>query len=1815
MRKKLLYVFLFLLVLAVLWGCDRAEQTMGTVETVNQNPEKAVSHTTSGTIESKELIGVVFSEPQVDEEDLEKPVTNDGVFEFEPDIEGEIFWRDTRTIVFKSDKPLKEKERYRATLHINKLFPDIEEVKPEKEIFEFETVGQFIEDFSGGFRVTGEGDSPPEFRGEIVFHQKEDVETVEEAMKFSDGEEDYDLQVETVDNRRFNISSEQIKRGEEEKEFNFTADSEVLKLEEDYNEKYSLSPAGYFGINRIEEVKTGDYSELRVIFSDPLDPDADYRPYVRVEPEMDVDFEVDGREMVISGEFEPGQKYELTFLSGLQSELGAKLQTDNDCRVEIEISDIKPAVEFSGSGMYLTSGKNQKIAFRSMNLERVRVTVNEVEEDNLIDYMESDLYEASGAYNYDGYSFRDYGKTVATRLLDIDAKKNRWIQSELDLSELIDEEAGLYSVRFDFEPEDALYFPEKWSSGQINEYINSEAPAFKNLILSDLGIVAKETKEGFQVFVTDIMKAAPVEDIKVQLKDDENRSLESEYTDGDGSCTLSGHEDAEYIEVNRRYERSILKISDSRLDYSLFKTGGIKAKSGIKAFLYTARGVYRPGDKINLSLIARDRDDTFPDDQPVNLRLYNPQDKLMEEKTAEGGKDGFYSFELSTEMNAPTGEWLAEVDVAGETFSEIIRIEEIVPYRIEADIEPEKEELTPEDENLNFTLSSEYLFGSPAAGLESKTRITVEPYEKFFERYSDFVFANRSIILDEEESREFEQKLDDEGQTEISWELPDTGQVPSALRAVINSHVVQKGGRQVPEKENIPIKVYDRFVGIRRLNDDSVRMGSDVDFDVVLVDEEGDPVTDTELEYKLYRMRRYWWWDYGNEDEFRRHFKSDEDTEIIKQGTLNTGNGGQAVMSYNLDDYGQMLLEVKDPEGGHSAGYFFRSHWWGGASESSGADVIELRSGQDEYHPGEEAELVMDTPEEGRILLTVERGGKVLHQSWEELQGETTEITLPVKEEYVPNVYVYASVFQAYKDLDNDAPIRMYGVLPLKVEREDSSLDFEIDTPEEIRPNSEFEVNIDADKQARFTVAVIDEGLLDITDFDTPDPHNYFYARERLDVKSYDIFDDVIGLTEGYIYNTFSVGGDERLSEGDYRDKQEGSEEEGDRRFEPVALFEGPVETDEDGNLDLSFTMPNYNGRVRVMAVGAEGSSYGSDSEDVVVKAPLMILPTLPRILAPEDKFEVPVTVFYNEEEPADIEVSMKTEGRVNTIGEEVKTLSFDGPGEKDVYFDARAEDAVGDAKVEIEAAGDGFSTDKEVNLEVRPVNPYTYLSEDKVVDSQDDGSYTVPNEGVENTSDALLSISRRKGLDINHRLNWLLRYPYGCIEQTTSSVFPQLYLEELFDLSHDKLVEIDENINGGIERLRKFQVSSGGFSYWPNRNTANLWGSNYAGHFLLEARDQGYHVPRDMYSDWLEFQVNKSKENEGNLLTQSYRLYLLARAGEPETSAMNYLRESQLEHMDNTAGFYLAAAYQLTGHEDAAREILDSFAPEVEEEVDIEETYGSRLRNKAIMLEVMTLFGNYDRALKLYNDIAENISSDKWLSTQETGYSLMAAAKYVLESEEEDDEYAGGRIIFPDGSEREFELTGAVDRFPLDDCFGKEVQLVNESDRPLYSSLEWEGVPERDSLEPESKNLNLTVDWFNEEGELIDPGEIRQGETFWGRFRISKDENRALSDVALVQILPSGWEIENVRLLDGDFPGWMDDYELENEDYVDIRDDRIMWFFDFGRYDHHYDFVVKLNTVTAGEFYLPPAAAEMMYNNNYKAVLEGREVRVIRNE
>ncbi|MFP4016125.1 MAG: alpha-2-macroglobulin family protein, partial [Halanaerobiales bacterium] len=1086
-------------------------------------------------------------------------------------------------------------------------------------------------------------------------------------------------------------------------------------------------------------------------------------------------------------------------------------------------------------------------------------------------------------------------------------------------------------------------------------------------------------------------------------------------------------------------------------------------------------------------------------------------------------------------------------------------------------------------------------------------------------KYSDFFFGNESMELESIESHFIKQSLDEDGQTEVSWERPEIDSVPSALGAVIECKVIQEGGRQVPASEFVPINVYDRYVGIKKIRGYAAEMGSKVKFDVILVSGDGEYVPDQQLTYRIYKQRRYWWWHYGSRARFMKHYKSDEDTVLVREGEI-TSREGVASIEHLLDDYGEMLIEVEDPASGHTAAYFFRSRWWGSSDSDASPDIVTIKTDKELYYPGDEAEVHLNTPEKGSVLLTVEKSGEIIYQKWQDIEGHDTEIVVPITEEFLPNAYIYAAVFQPYEQTVNDLPIRMYGVLPITVEKPDARLNFEIEAPESIEPNTDFEVKINANKQAQFTIAVVDEGLLDITDFQTPDPLKYFFARERLDIRTYDNYSQIVGLDSGYIYNTFSVGGG--IQKEDYREKQQQSDET--ERFKPVALFSGPVKTDENGEAVVSFSMPNYIGRVRVMVVGAAEGSYGNAEADIAVKSPLMILPTLPRVLGPEDRIKVPVTVFGLEDDLGEVKVSIETEGPVEVTGYNEKTLKFREISTKNIEFELSALRAIGASRIIIRAESSGvvsqqrdssvngentYTAEKIVDLAVRSYNPYTYLQEDKAVMADSTEVFTVPEEGLRNSSNAQLTVSSRKSLNINTRLKWLIRYPYGCIEQTTSSAFPQLYLDELLGLSTERRHEIDDNINATIDRLRKFQLDNGGFSYWPYGDSVNYWGTNYAGHFLLEAKRKGYYVPEDMYNGWIKYQKERSQQNSSRMLTRAYRLYLLALAGEENLNAMNYMRESKLDEMNNIAEFYLAAAYKYAGYDDVGTELMEGLDLKVDDYNEFSGSYGSSIRDKAIILEVLTLFEDYQRGLALYNNLADDLSSDSWLSTQTTAYSLMAGSKY-LASFDTTVNQARGYILLPDNEQIDFKLEENIQTIPLN-CYGDDIKVVNTSELPVFASLEWEGIPLHDTVETEDNNLFLTVNWYDEDGNKIDPSTLPQGTTFWGRFTIDKEYRKDVDEIALVQILPSGWEIENVRLLESSLPHWMDDYRLNHEEYLDIRDDRIMWFFDLDRYSYKYDFVVKLNAVTVGDFYLPPTVVEAMYNNRFKATKAGRGISV----
>lgn len=1766
-----------------------------------------VTHVTSGVIEADTIIAVRFRDEQVPSNTLGRELAKNP-FSFSPSIEGKAYWEDTRTLVFEPSEPLYNQMDYHAVLHLAN--------GDEKLELAFAALGQRVMGSQGSFEPTDAKDETRVyFQGEITLSERVSIDTLSQALDIMLEGRPLQVELKTEDNLTFLIKSEELERFEHQSRLlQLTLEGERLGLDEDIKEDRVLSALqAPLTVLRIEEEKDSDYSRLRIVFSDPLSDRPDYKGYLNISPAIDYNVKADGGDLVISGDFRPREKYSVQLFPGIEGAHGQRLEESADYVWEVAISDRNPAVEFINSGFVLTSSANKKIAFRTMNVQRLRLQVKKVGEDNLIAFFEDHSYRPNNDsfVDYNRYRFLRFGEVIEDRLIEIGKVENRWVQSELDLSQVIaEDDCALYIIQLDFDETQALYFSDDLDMWDISNRVYQRGRAVKHLLVSDMGITVKELPGELYVFLTDLLTTESLSQAVVMLKDRAGTLLESAKTDELGIARLDKTDGGRYIEVCSGDKHALMRLDSSLLNQALFDIGGVQKQAGVNAFIYTERGVYRPGDQINISAIVRNEDDTFPENHPVILRVYDPQGRLHHEAVATKARDGFYSFNFVTASTAPTGTWKAALDIGGRLFPHELRIEEIVPHRIRVDIETPQERLSSNQEHLDFTLRSEYLFGAPASGLQSETTVTMEPYNISFPTYDGFVFANDTIHFNSVENMFF-LRLDEEGQAELSWTFPKLRAVPSALRLRIDSRVLESGGRAVPQTKVIPVDHYPSYVGIMELENSQLSMGEEANLQVVHLTQAGMPLAESQLDYTIYRLKRYWWWEYDSQTSFRRHYKSDEQLMVDATGTVTTNSAGLARIDYRPDDYGEVLLEVKDPVGGHSAAYFFSSYWWGDSPKTVVADVVGLKVDKERYLPGETARVSLATPTRGRALVTVEKDGAILYQSWEEITQSETVIELEVRQEYIPNAYVSVIVHQPFEQTENDLPLRIYGIVPLHVASVDTRIELSLELPETIRPEEKFTLAIQtADhRPVQFTVAVVDEGLLNLTRFKTPDPWSHFFSKERLLTKTYDNFSDVIGPGYGYNYHLFTVGGDGEAAP-PHREQQT---PKGDvSRFEAVSIFSGPLETDAHGYAEVELEIPNYIGSVKVMVVAAAEGHYGSASQDVPVKAPLMVMPTLPRVLGPLDQITLPVTVFALEEELGEVTVRLDASGPVAIQGEREIDLSFSTAESQEVFFQLMAGEEVGVASIAISAYAPtkDYRNESRTSLPIRPPNPYIYLSTEEVAEPDQVVDFAVPPGGVPGTDSVQVTISPLRGLNINHRLKWLMRYPYGCLEQVTSAVFPQLYLPEVFSFSPEQLSDMDENLNAAIQAFRQYQLKDGGFSYWPGGSVANQWATNYAGHFLLEAQSKGYYVPADLLTGWTNFQTNAARENKGDDFTRAYRLYLLTLAEKPVMSLLNYMRESELDRMGNPEKYLLAAAYHLQGYPETSKDILADTSFDVNPYDEHGRTFGSKLRDQAVLLDVLVVTGDHKRGTPLYNEIARALSSNQWYSTQTTAYSLLALSKYVT-AVSSDTPVLTGELSLAHEALFNLEHNGIVAVIPISSNGGESLAFHNTTSTPLFVTLEWEGIPREGDLKPQRSNLILTVDYYDEAGVRLDVTRLKQGTSFYAVFRVSQAGYEDLNELALVQILPAGWEIENLRLLGGQLPEWTSDYYLEMENYLDLRDDRIMWFFDMAGWVDSYDFIVKLNAVTVGEFYLPPTLLEAMYNNDYRVVTSGQTVEV----
>jgi len=1601
---------------------------------------------------------------------------------------------------------------------------------------------------------------------------------------------------------------------------------------------------GSFEVLGVKAVDDGETQCIEVGFSDALDPAQDLRGLVRVEGREELRFAVARNRLRVYGLSPWGSEESITVEPGVRSKDGQALVVPVQARTGIGNS--LPQVRFAGTGTIVPTTQGLTVPIETMNLRAVIVEAFRVYGNNVTQFLQvNDLSDSREMYRVGSVAWRRVVNLPYT-----EDQHNAWVRHGLDLTRLVkDNPGGMFQLRISFraphvvwrcaepdEPVDYSRTPlvedqpaadggessywDYWEPQNQQDYyqnrqnpchpafyqpgVNSNVLAIRNVLISDIGLMAKAEPSGLlYVFASDLRTAQPMAGVKITAQSFQRIVVGSVTTDASGMASLRASETPAFLVAEAGGQSGYLKVTEgSALAVSHLDVAGAKPREGVRGFLYGERGVWRPGDPIHLTFVLHDPQDVLPDDHPVTLELRDPRGQVAQRFTKTASVDGFYSFPLSTDPEAPTGSWEARVKVGDRTFSKSLRIETVMPNRLKIDFDVPARPGGLAVGRISGVLSSLWLHGAIASGLKADLKVQLASVPTVFERWTDYVFDDPSRVFSPEQATLFEGDLDREGRARIEADLTAQGTAPGKLQALFAARVFESSGAFSSEQFAREFNPYPRYVGVQVPKGDAVRgmllTDTDQTVKIALVDGAGVPLSG-QVRAEIVKINWRWWWEKGEED--LASFVSGQSLTPIKQDTLRVVNGRtEWKFQVKYPDWGRYLIRVKDLQGGHSTGKVIYIDWpgWAGraTADKGGASMLTLTADKPKYDVGEKVSVTFPSNAKGRALVVVEAAGRVARKEWVTPTEGTTRYTFEATADMAPNAYVHVTFLQPHLQTANDLPIRLYGILPVLVEDPATRLRPVVRSADAFSPGKRTEITVSEaeGREMTYTLAVVDEGLLRINRFSAPDPWNSFYTRLAALLRSWDLYDSVAGAFAGKLENLLAIGGSEdELARGDRKAN----------RFEPVVRFFGPVTVKKGQSNVHVLDMPQYVGAVRLMVVAGHAGAYGVTEKEVPVKSDLMVLATLPRTFSVDEEADLPVSVFTATDTIQAAAVRVSVTGPVSVTGSPTQVLAFDKPDEKMAHFRLKVGSATGTARVTVIAEGGGARAEQTVEIAVRYPGTAETRTASAVVDAGRSWSEEVTLPGYPGTNTATLEVSRVPPLDLGRNLAYLIQYPHGCVEQTTSSVFPQLGLEKLVKLSGPKAAEVQKNIEAGIDRLRLFQTSTGGFAYWPGQPAADDWATTYAGHFLVEARARGFALPQNMIEQWASYQKARAQawrhENEEDDMRQAYRLYTLALAGQADAASMNRMRESK--DLAPTVLWRLAAAYKLAGREDEARRMTAGLSTTVDQYAETGGNFGSDLRDRAMILETLVILGRMQEAEALARGISQDLARGADRGTQTTAYALIALSRFAVLS-------AGSNPItvsYSWAGEAEKQAGFATPMFQEELAVpsGQKavLRVTNNGNVTVYPRLILRGIPRLGTETAQSNGLELEVLYQDDTGMDVDPQSAQPGQDLTALVTVTNTSRYlALEQLALNLMVPDGWEIGGRRLT-GEGDGGERGY-----DYQDIRDDRVYTYFGLAGGESRI-FAFPVTPAYGGTFYLPAVSVEAMYDPSINARVPGR--------
>jgi uncharacterized protein YfaS (alpha-2-macroglobulin family) len=1820
---------------------------------------KYIEAYTSGVISKKSVIRIQLAADANTTHTLNETIKEE-LFDIEPAVDGKAYWVDARTVEFKPEKDLKPNQLYQVSFKLSKVMKvpskfktftfNAQVVKPSFAVEEY------------GLKAMNNSKDLMTLSGEINTADVEESAKIEKVLTATINGTPQKLKWQHNEvNKVYAFTIDNIKRGNAEQKITLEWNGSAMDIGQKDKKEIPVPAVNDFRVLNIRAVQDNEEFVL-VQFSDLIANNQDLHGLIVVSNQGDISYTISGSEVKVYVANKFDGNYTVNVNPGIVNQWGTKLSKPSTGNIFFE--NRLPSVKVHGRGNILpNSGGKLVLPFEAINLRAVDVSIIKIYENNIAQFLQSNNL---GGEN----ELRRVAKPLARATLNLDDDKSLNLHKKtrfsLDIDKYIRTEPGaIYRVTIGFRPEYSLYTCSSVDSGANGEeeeeyyneygdegsddgvddddefwnrydqyylygynweqrdnpcsksYFNKERFASRNIIASNIGLTAKRGNNN-ELFVaaTNIISTDAMGGVELEVLDYQNQVIAKGTTDNDGTIAIELKKKPYLLIAKKENEKGYLKLDDgSTLPLSRFDVSGDEVKNGLKAFIFGERGVWRPGDSIYLSCIVEDKANKLPEDHPVEMELYSPAGQLYKKLVQTNADDGFNVFKTATDAAAPTGNWLCKVKIGGAVFEKKLKIETVMPNRLKIDLNFGNATAIGKGAGSEIALSARWLFGATAQNLKARVDASLYKTKTTFPKLEAYTFDNPTSNYTTQTRTIFDGALSSEGTAVINPSFDAGTDAPGVLNANLLVKVFEQGGNFSIDNVSIPYHPYASYMGVNVPEGAKpwgyLITGKTHKVDIANVDTKGAFVPGSgSAVVELYKIQWRWWWDNNGDD--LSNFTQDTYNKLIKKETVTLNNGRG---TYNLkvpeSDWGRYLILVRDERSGHVTGktFYVDDPYWqtrDNNDDPTAAAMLSFTSNKQKYNVGEEVILTIPSSKGGRAMISIENGSHVLKTYWADTDQGQTVFKFKAEKEMAPNVYANVSLLQPHAQTINDLPIRMYGVIPVVVEDKNTLLKPVIKAADVIRPEQQNSLTVSeaSGKDMSYVIAIVDEGLLDLTRFKTPDPHKAFYAKEALGVKSWDLFDYVIGAWGGDLERILTIGGDNE-SEGPGKNKKA-------NRFKPIVQFLGPFKSS-GGSKTHTFTLPPYMGSVRAMVIAARDGSYGFAEKAIAVKKPLMLLATMPRIFGPAEQIRIPVTVFATESSIKNVSLSLQSNPFIEAVGSTTQTVNFSSTGEQLVYFDARVKPNTGIGKVKLVATSGNEKTSYDVEIDIRNPNPPITSITEKTLSAGQSFNMSVAAIGTSGSNKAVLEISSIPALNLEKRLSYLIQYPHGCIEQTTSAVFPQLVLDQILDLSQPRKLQVDANVRKGIEMIKNFQVPAGGFSYWPNNGNADEWGSNYAGHFLLEASERGFNVPASMLQPWRAYQRTRANAwNQtgpvyyGGDLVQAYRLYLLALAKAPELGAMNRLKEYKF--ITPEAKWRLAAAYHLMGQGGVALQLISGLPTNFSARPAPGITFGSELRDQAMVLETLTLMGRRTEAERLVKAIASRLAQESWYSTQTTAYSLIAIAKFCGKNAKGSKINVAGKVS---GKDVAINSNSYVSQAPISFQNNKGVvQVTNKGSNVLYVRIINQGQPVSGDSMKVNNNANvlaLSVNFLSTAGTPLDPTRISQGTDFVARVTIKNTGQRGTyTQMALSNIFPSGWEILNTRLYNSEGA-----FKSSPFTYMDIRDDRVYHYFDI-RQNETLTYYVQLNGAYLGRFYWPGTYCEAMYDNSITGAVNGKWVDVV---